>query len=68
MGKWNRIWMGKFSFVILDVQLTSYKTAILDGKWELIRKNDNPKGSFSYVLKKIENNWLIISDYTTGEY
>ena len=60
--------MGKFSFVILDVQLTSYKTAILDGKWELIRKNDNPKGSFSYTFKKIENNWLIISDYTTNEY
>ena len=39
-----------------------------DGKWELIRKNDNPKGSFSYVFKKIENNWLIISDYTTDEY
>ena len=60
--------MGEFSFEILDVKLTSDTTAILDGKWGLIRKNDNPKGSFSYGLKKIENNWLIISDYTTGEY
>jgi len=60
--------MGEFSFEILDVKLTSDTTAVLDGKWELIRKNDNPKGSFSYIFKKIENNWLIISDYTTDEY
>tara|TARA_B100001250_G_scaffold197995_1_gene169920 strand:+ start:220 stop:660 length:441 start_codon:yes stop_codon:yes gene_type:complete len=64
----NKESMGEFSFEILDVKLTSDTTAILDGKWELIRKNDNPKGSFSYILNKIENNWLIISDYTTGEY
>ena len=60
--------MGEFSFEILDVKLTSDTTAVLDGKWELIRNNDNPKGSFSYVFKNIENNWLIISDYTTDEY
>ena len=60
--------MGEFNSEILDVKLTSDTTAVLDGKWELIRKNDNHKGSFSYILNKIENNWLIISDYTTGEY
>ena len=60
--------MGEFSFEILDLKLTSDTTAVLDGEWELIRKNDNPKGSFSYIFKKIENNWLIISDYTTDEY
>ena len=60
--------MGEFSFEILDVKLKSDTSAILDGKWELIRKNDNPNGSFSYIFKKFENNWLIISDYTTDEY
>ena len=60
--------MGEFSFEILDVKLTSDTTAILDGEWELIRKNDNPKGSFTYIFQKIENNWLIISDYSTNEY
>ena len=60
--------MGEFIFEILEVKLTSDTTAILDGEWELIRKNDNPNGSFTYILKKIENNWLIISDYTTEEY
>ena len=60
--------MGEFSFEILDVKLTSDTTAVLDGEWELIRINDNPKGSFTYIFQKIENNWLIISDYTTDEY
>ena len=60
--------MREFIFEILEVKLTSDTTAILDGEWELIRKNDNPNGSFTYIFKKIENNWLIISDYTTEEY
>ena len=59
--------MGEFSFEILEVKLTSDTTAVLDGEWELIRKNDNPKGSFTYIFQKIENNWLIIKDYTTNE-
>ena len=59
--------MGEFSFEILDVKLTSDTTAVLDREWELIRKNDNPKGSFTYIFQKIENNWLIIKDYTTNE-
>ena len=60
--------MGEFRFELLDVNLTSDTTATLNGKWELIRINDNPKGSFTYIFKKIENNWLIIKDYTTNEY
>ena len=59
--------MGEFRFEILDVNLTSDTTAALNGKWELIRINDNPKGRFILNFQKIENNWLIIKDYTTNE-
>ena len=58
--------MGELSFEILDVKLTSATPAVLDGEWELIRKNDNPKGSFILKFQKIENNWLIIRDYSTN--
>ena len=58
--------MGELSFEIFDVKLTSDTTAVLDGEWELIRKNDNPKGSFNLKFQKIENNWLIIRDYSTN--
>jgi len=59
--------MGEFRFEILDVNLTSDTTATLNGKWELIRINDNPKGRFILNFQKFENNWLIIKDYTTNE-
>ena len=59
--------MGEFKFEISDVNLTSDTTATLNGKWELIRINDNPKGRFILNFQKIENNWLIIKDYTTNE-
>ena len=56
--------MGKFRFEILDIKLTSKKTAILNGKWELIRMNDNPNGLFWLDFEKIDENWLITKDST----
>ncbi len=59
--------MGVLKFEILDVKLLSETTANLKGKWKLIRKNDNPKGSFTLTFNKIEGQWLIIKDCTTSE-
>ena len=58
--------MGDFRFEIYDIELTSKKTAILNGKWELIRINDHPQGDFWLNLDKFENNWLIVKDSTTS--
>ena len=58
--------MGELKFQIFDVKLSSNKTAILNGKWELIRENDNPQGNFYLILNKIDNNWLIVKDSTTS--
>ena len=63
----NKGLMGVLKFEILDVKLLSETTANLKGKWKLIRKNDNPKGSFTLTFNKIEGQWLIIKDCTTGE-
>ena len=56
--------MGEFRFEILDIELTSKKTASLNGKWELIRINDHPKGFFWLDLEKFDENWLITKDST----
>lgn len=58
--------MGELKFEIYDIELTSEKTAILNGKWELIRTNDYPQGKFSLNLQRFENNWLIVKDSTTS--
>ena len=56
--------MGEFRFEILDIEITSKKTAIVNGKWELIRTNDHPNGLFWLDFEKIDENWLITKDST----
>ena len=57
--------MGKLKFQIFDIILASDTTATLDGSWELIRKNDNPRGLFYLNLQKFNDTWLITKDSTT---
>lgn len=63
----NKEEMGSLVFEILDVKLKSDSIATLKGEWELIRKNDNPKGGFLLNFNKIDGQWLIVKDYTTSE-
>ena len=56
--------MGEFRFEILDIEITSKKNAIVNGKWELIRVNDHPNGLFWLDFEKIDENWLITKDST----
>ena len=56
--------MGNFNFEISELKLISDKSARLKGKWELIRKDDNPNGLFWLNLEKFEENWLITKDST----
>ena len=56
--------MGNLKFQILNTKLTTLKTAKLKGKWELIRKEDNPKGMFWLELEKFNTKWLITKDST----
>ena len=63
----TRYEMGELRFQIIDVKLTSDTTAIVNGKWELIRMNDNPNGAFLLTFQRFGKNWLIIKDYTSIE-
>ena len=56
--------MGELKFDIYNVKLTSKRTAILNGKWELTRINDNPKGEFWLDIEKFDERWLITKDST----
>lgn len=59
--------MGKLQFDIIDIKLTSDTTAIVNGKWELVRVNNKPwGGGFILTFQKFNNEWLIIKDYTTS--
>ena len=60
--------MGELKFDIYNVKLTSKRTAILNGKWELTRINDNPKGEFWLDIEKFDERWLITKDSTIEQY
>ena len=60
--------MGKLQFEIIDLRLISDTTALVNGKWELIRKSSKPwGGGFMLTFRKFNNDWLIIKDFTTSE-
>jgi len=56
--------MGELNFEILDLKLISKTTAIIYGKWELIREKDNPNGLFWADFEKFDKSWLITKDST----
>jgi hypothetical protein len=61
--------MGQLKFDFLNVKINPDSiSANLTGSWELIRKEDNPKGEFWLNLEKFDNNWLIVKDSTTSLY
>ena len=60
--------MGNLKFEIIDAQLTSDTTALVQGKWRLMRINNKTwGGEFILTFQKFNNDWLIIKDYTTSE-
>ena len=63
----NTATMGTLQFQLGKVKIQNDSIASLNGKWELIRESDNPKGSFILTFNKIDGQWLIIKDYTTSE-
>jgi hypothetical protein len=58
--------MGELKFETLNIKLFANNTlSKIEGKWELIRKTDNPKGKFWLELHRFnENKWVIVKDST----
>ena len=57
--------MGYLDFEINDLFLISKKVALLLGKFNIKRDNENLSGYFTLVFKKIKDNWYIVSDHTS---
>ena len=57
--------MGYLDFEINDLFLISKKVALLLGKFNIKRDNENLSGYFTLVFKKIKGNWYIVSDHTS---
>lgn len=57
--------MGQLSFDIMEVKLIDRRNAFVLGGWSLKRKDDEPKGYFTLLVKKIKGKWFIVSDHSS---
>lgn len=57
--------MGFLTFDILKVEQLSVDVAFVIGKWKLSREKDEPQGSFTLLFKKINGEWVIVTDHSS---
>jgi ketosteroid isomerase-like protein len=62
----SREQMGTLTFSELTVTPISSVLALADGRWQLTRSNDAPRGRFTLIFRRINNDWRIIHDTTTS--
>ena len=62
----DRATMGKLQFTILRLDLLASNVAFVIGKWHLTRpEKGDVGGHFTLVFKKVNGQWVIISDHTS---
>lgn len=59
--------MGKLTFDIIDIMPISSDAAYVLGKYNLeVLDDSNPSGYFTLVFRKINGDWKIVTDHTSG--
>ena len=62
----DRSAMGQLVTENLDIQIIDKDDAIVFGTCALIRENDQPSGLYTLHMKKIDGDWVIVSDHTSS--
>jgi len=57
--------MGKLESTVITVKRLSDNFYFIIGKWALERKAGNLSGSFTLLLQKINDKWVIINDHSS---
>ena len=57
--------MGELSFSELEIMLVGKDSAVVLGRFTLVRENDKPTGIFTLNFKKFKEGWRIILDHTS---
>lgn len=58
--------MGELRFAALEFDDLGHDTILAHGRWELNRANDVPMGHFAIVLRRLEEGWRIVMDYSNS--
>ncbi|MBL4578307.1 MAG: nuclear transport factor 2 family protein, partial [Flavobacteriales bacterium] len=57
--------MGVLSFDVLEFEYLGRETIMLVGKWGLKRAMGDVGGHFTLIWRKMEGEWVIITDHTS---
>lgn len=61
----SRAKMGVLSFTDLEIIVTSKDSAVVLGRFTLVREKDQPTGLFTLNFRKFKDGWKIIIDHTS---
>ncbi len=61
----TRAKMGVLSFTELQVTVLSKRSAVVLGRFTLVRDNDKPTGMFTLTFRTFKEGWRIILDHTS---
>jgi ketosteroid isomerase-like protein len=61
----SRAKMGVLSFTDLEITVTSKESAVVLGRFMLVREKDKPTGMFTLNFRKFKDGWKIILDHTS---
>ncbi|MGI2260991.1 YybH family protein [Shewanella sp. GXUN23E] len=61
----DRATMGQLTFDIDEIKMLSNYAALVVGHWQLQRQKDNPKGMFSLLVERIDDQWVITHDHSS---
>ena len=62
----DRTKMGTLAFSELEIDLLSNDSAVVLGRWQLQRANDQPHGRFTLIFRRANDGWKIIHDHTSA--
>ena len=62
----DRAKMGTLSFSDTEATMLSPDAAVVLGRWRLKRTNDEPKGQFTLIFKRLPEGWRIVHDHTSA--
>lgn len=62
----DRKTMGHLTFTLLHMKKLGPKSAHVIGKWHLKREMGDIGGHFTLIWRKIQGEWLIVSDHTSS--
>ena len=58
--------MGTLEFGEIEVKPLSPFYAVANGRWQLTRASDRPRGRFSLIFRRTNAGWRIVQDTTTS--